>query len=136
MNPEPKDWIVDTIGRDHFGWLSGEFGPETRLKDVPDEILDAAGSVDITIRDYADDRNAIISIALITFAYKMADKVQHPQYGSNDILLLKTLAKNEKSRRDGKRLSDNRLWDTPLYELITGEVGERNRRTKFMTNPV
>ena len=136
MNHEPKDWVVDTIGRDHFEWLSGAFGLETRLKDVPDEILDEAGSVDITIRDYANDRSAIISIALITFAYKMAGKVQHPKYGSNDILLLKILAKNEKSRRDGKRLPDNSLWDTPLYELITGEVGERIRRTKFMTNPV
>lgn len=136
MNHEPKDWVVDIIGRDHFEWLYREFDRETRLKDVPDEILDEVGSVDITIRDYANDRSAIISIALITFAYKMAGKVQHPRYGSNDILLLKILANNEKSRRDGRRLSDNRLWVAPLYDLITGEVGERVRRTKFMTNPV
>jgi hypothetical protein len=66
----------------------------------------------------------------------MAGKAQHPKYGSNDILLLKILAKNEKSRRDGKRLSENRLWDAPLFELITGEVGEKIRGTSFMTNPV
>jgi hypothetical protein len=91
--------------------------------------------VDITIRDYARDRNAIVSIALITFAYKMAEKVQHPKYGSNDILLLKVLAENERSRREGRKLSENKLWDAPLYELITGEVGERIRATRFMTNP-
>ena len=78
-----------------------------------------------------------MSIALITFAYKMADKdkVQHPKYGSNDILLLKVLAKNEVSRRKGEKLSENKLWDAPLCELITGEVGEKIRASRFMTNP-
>ena len=135
MNHESKNEILDIIGRDCFEWLSRKFDRETRLKDVPDEILDLVRSVDITIRDYGRDRNAIISIALITFAYKMADKVQHPKYGSNDILLLKVLAKNERLRRMGKKLSENNLWDAPLYELITGEVGERIRATRFMTNP-
>jgi len=117
-------------------WLSKEFNEETRLKDVPDEILECVSSVDITLRNYAGDRNAITSIALLTFAYKIGGKVQHPKYGSNDILLLKILAKNERSRRDGKKLSNNKLWDAPLFELITGEVGERIRATKFMTNPM
>jgi hypothetical protein len=65
----------------------------------------------------------------------MADKVQHAKYGSNDICLLKVLAKNEVSRRKGKKLSENKLWDAPLYELITGEVGEKIRASRFMTNP-
>ena len=116
--------------------LANEFNEETRLKDVPQPILDRASSVDITIRDYGADQNAITSIALITFAYKMAGKVQQPKYGSNDILLLKVLAKNEKFRREGEKLSDNELWDSPLYELITDEVGDRIRATKFMTNPL
>ena len=136
MNQESGKGIVEIIGSDSFMWLSKEFKEETRLKDIPDEILECVSSVDITIRDYAGDRNAITSIALLTFAYKIAGKVQHPKYGSNDILLLKILAKNERSRRNGKKLSNNQLWDAPLFELITGEVGERIRATKFMTNPM
>ena len=136
MNQESSKGIVEIIGRDSFMWLSKEFDKETRLKDIPDDILECVGSVDITIRDYAGDRNAITSIAFLTFAYKIGGKVQHPKYGSNDILLLKILAKNERSRRDGKKLSNNQLWDAPLFELITGEVGERIRATKFMTNPM
>ncbi len=136
MNLDPNNWIVEIIGKDCFEWLCKDFNLETRLKDIPDEILDYMGRVDITIRDYARDRSAITSIALITFAYKMAGKAQNPKYGSNDILLLKVLAKNEKYRREGKRLSKNRLWDAPLFELITGEVGEKIRGTRFMTNPV
>jgi hypothetical protein len=136
MNNETKNEIVEIMGGECFGWLSREFHMETQLKDIPDEILALISSVDITIRDYAKDRNAIVSIALITFAYKMADKVQHPKYGSNDICLLKVLAKNEVSRRKGKKLSQNKLWDAPLYELITGEVGEKIRASRFMTNPV
>lgn len=135
MNNESKNEIVEIIGRDCFEWLSREFDRETRLKDIPDELLALISSVDITIRDYAEDRNAIVSIALITFAYKMADKVQHPKYGSNDICLLKVLAKNEVSRREGEKLSENELWDAPLHELITGEVGEEIRASRFMTNP-
>jgi len=136
MNQERDKGIVEIIGKDSFMWLSKEFNEETRLKDIPDEILECVSSVDITLRDYAGDRNAITSIALITFAYKIEGKVQHPKYGSNDILLLKILAKNERSRRNGKELSNNRLWDAPLFELITGEVGERIRAKKFMTNPM
>ena len=135
MTQESKNEIVEIIGPECFGWLSREFDRETRLKDIPDEILALLSSVDVTIRDYAKDRSAIVSIALITFAYKMANKVQHPKYGSNDILLLKILAKNEVSRRDGEKLSEHELWNAPLHELITGEVGERIRASRFMTNP-
>ena len=136
MSQKQSQGIVDIIGRDIFKWMTYEFDEATRLKDVPEAILDRVRSVDITIRDYAGDQNAITCIALITFAYKMADKVQNPKYGSNDILLLKVLAKHERLRRDGSRLSPHRLWDAPLYELITEEVGERIRATKFITNPL
>ena len=136
MSQKQSQGIVDIIGRDIFKWMTDEFDEATRLKDVPEAILDRVRSVDITIRDYAGDQNAITCIALITFAYKMADKVQNPKYGSNDILLLKVLAKHERLRRDGSRLSPHRLWDAPLYELITEEVGERIRATKFITNPL
>ena len=135
MSQKKSQSIVDIIGQDIFKWMTDEFDEKTRLKDVPEAILDRVRSVDITIRDYAGDQNAITCIALITFAYKMADKVQNPKYGSNDILLLKVLAKHERLRRDGSRLSPHRLWDAPLYELITEEVGERIRATKFITNP-
>ena len=135
MTHESNNEIVEIIGPDCFEWLSREFDRETRLKDIPDEILALISSVDITIRDYAKDRSAIVSIALITFAYKMANKVQHPKYGSNDILLLKILAKNEVSRREGEKISENELWNAPLHELITGEVGEKIRASRFMTNP-
>ena len=135
MNQQKSHGIVDIIGLDIFKWLTEEFNEETRLKDVPEAILDRVRSVDITIRNYAGDRNAITSIALITFAYKMAGKIQDPKYGSNDMLLLKVLAKNERLKRDGNPLPPHRLWDAPLYELITAEVGERIRATKFMTNP-
>ena len=135
MNQKKSQGIVEIIGRDIFKWLTDEFNEETRLKDVPEAILDRVRSVDITIRDYAGDRNAITSIALITFAYKMADKIQNPKYGSNDILLLKVLAKNERLRREGRTISSHRMWDAPLFELITAEVGERIRATRFMTNP-
>ncbi len=135
MKNGTKNEIVEIIGGDCFEWLSRKFHMETQLKDIPDEILALISSVDITIRDYAKDRNAIVSIALITFAYKMANKAQHPKYGSNDICLLKVLAKNEVSRRKGKKLSENKLWDAPLYELITGEVGEKIRASRLMTNP-
>ena len=77
-----------------------------------------------------------MSIALITFAYRMACKIQQAHYGSNDILLLKVLAKSERARRQGKRRADNKMWGAPLYELIAGEVGDRIRATKFITNPM
>jgi hypothetical protein len=136
MNQESGKGIVDIIGRDSFIWLSKEFNTETRLKDLPDEILKCVSSANITLRDYAGDRNVITAIALITFAYKVAGKIQHPKYGPNDIVLLKILSKNELSRRNGKKLSKNPLWNAPLFDLITGEVGERIRKTKFMINPI
>jgi hypothetical protein len=136
MNQKEGNGIVDILGKDIFEWLSTKFNQETRLRDVPEAMLERVCSVDITIRDYSRDRNAITSIALITFAYKMAGKNQHPKYGSNDMLLLKVLATNERKKREGHTLPPHRLWDAPLYELITEDVGERIRATKFMTNPL
>ena len=136
MNHDHKNQVVEIIGRENFEWLSMEFNRDTGLKDVPAVILDRISSVDITKRDYSSNKNSITSIALLTFAYKMDDKIQHPKYGSNDMMLLKVLGKSEMRRRKGKRLSGNKLWDAPLHELITGEVGERIRAKKFMTNPM
>lgn len=136
MNQDPSGGIVESIGWENFRWLSGEFGFETRLRDVPDEILDRISMVDIAIRDYGRDPNAITAIAFITFAYKIGGKSQNPKYGTNDILLLKVLAKNEMARRAGKGISQYEQWDLPIVELITGEVGERIRETRLMTNPM
>ena len=136
MNHDASGGIVEIIGRENFVWLSREFGPETRLKDVPDEILNRISVVDVAIRDYGRDHNAITAIALITFAYRIGGKPQNPKYGTNDLLLVKVLAKNEISRRAGKRISQHEQWDLPLFEFITGEVGERIRGTSLMTNPV
>ena len=72
------------------------------------------------------------SIALLTFAYKMAGRAQEPKNGPRDILLLKVLGKNEKARRNGKEPSENALWKAPLFELITGEVGERIRNMNIL----
>jgi len=106
------------------------------LKDIPDEILARIGYVDITTRDYSVDRNSITCIALITFAYKMADRVQNAPFGVKDILLLKVLAKEEKFRRKEKNRSVDGLWDAPLFELLTGEVGDRIRAMRTMNSPI
>ena len=131
-----KNPIVEVIGKNFFQWLSKEFNKETTLKDIPDEILDRIASVDITIRNYAGNRDAITAIAVITFAYKMTDHVQKALNGGKDIILLKVLAKNEKLRREGKSHLQHRMWDAPLFELITGEVGERIRAMRTMNSPI
>lgn len=127
--------VVTIIGKENLQWLATEFCRETRLKDLPEGILDRASSVDITLRDYSRDRNAVTAIALITFAYQLGGKRQEPRYGSNDLLLLKVLAKREKRRRDEDKPHDHPGLDLPLFELFTGEVGEAIRATKFITNP-
>ncbi|MEA2039077.1 MAG: hypothetical protein U9N82_04500 [Thermodesulfobacteriota bacterium] len=126
--------ILEVVGREILQWLSGEFSKYTMLKEIPDEILNRMASVDIKIRDYSSDRNSITSIALLTFAYRMANKVQEARFGPNDILLLKVLAKTEKLRRQGKGHPQYELWDLPLCELITGEVGDRIRDVKMINS--
>ncbi|MCU0595298.1 MAG: hypothetical protein MUC98_07545 [Desulfobacterota bacterium] len=128
--------VVTLIGKENLQWLATEFGRETRLKDLPEEILDRACAVDIALRDYGRDRNAVTAIALITFAYQLGGKRQEPRYGSNDLLLLKVLAKREKLRRTESRPYDPPQLDIPLFELFTGKVGEAIRATKFITNPL
>ena len=130
-----NEHIVEVIGKDTFRWLSTEFNKTTTLKDFPGEILDRIASVDITIRNYAGDKNAVTSIAVITFAYKMADKIQIASFGAKDILLLKVLAENEKLRRKGKNGTQHRMLDVPFFELITGPVGERIRVMRTINNP-
>ena len=131
-----EDPIIRLIGKEPFQWLSQEFSRMTTLKDIPDEILARIGYVDITTRDYSVDRNSITCIALITFAYKMADRVQNAPFGVKDILLLKVLAKEEKFRRKEKNRSVDGLWDAPLFELLTGEVGDRIRAMRTMNSPI
>ena len=136
MDYEKRGGIVEIIGREYFEWLSEKFKRETKLKDVPDEILSRISLADVAIRDFSQDLNAITAIALITFAYRIGGKIQNPRHGTNDILLLKVLAKNERSRREDNRICQEEFWDLPLFELISGEVGDRIRATKFITNPV
>lgn len=128
--------VVALIGKENLQWLATEFCRDTGLKDLPKDILERASSVDITLRDYTLDRNAVTAIALITFAYQLGGKRQEPQFGSNDLLLLKVLAVKEKRRRTENEPRAHPGWDVPLFELITGEVGEAIRATKFITNPV
>jgi hypothetical protein len=128
--------VVTMIGKGNLQWLAAGFSRETRLKDLREEILDRASSVDITLRDYSRDRNAVTAIALITFAYQLGGKRQEPRYGSNDLLLLKVLACRERRRRDENKPHDHPGMNLPLFELLTGEVGEAIRATKFITNPL
>ena len=128
--------IVEAIGKDSFKWLSRKFNEETTLRDVPDEILDRISSVDISVRNYVDNRDAITSIAVITFAYRLANDIQKAHLGAKDILLLKVLSKNEKLRREGRIHSQHSMSDTPLFELITGEVGERIRAMRTINSPI
>lgn len=130
-----NEHIVEIIGKDTFQWLSTEFNKTTTLKDFPGEILDRIASVDITIRNYAGDKNAVTSIAVITFAYKMADKIQIASFGAKDILLLKVLAKNEKLRRTRGNCTQHKILDVPFFELITGPVGERIRVVRTINSP-
>ncbi len=130
------DTIVELIGKEPFKWLSSHFDKRTSLKDIPDQILDALAALDITLRNYGRDKNAVTCIALLTFAYKMAGKAQKAPFGPKDMLLLKVLAKEEATRRrQGSRPSDG-LWKAPLFQLITGEVGERIRTLPTMNSPL
>lgn len=135
MNQDLATQIHDIIGKENFEWLAKQFDVKTRLEDIPQEILERISVVDITAKDFYRDRNAITAIALVTFAYGMAGKVQHPKYASHDILLVKVLAKKEKERREGLGRPGHEALELPLFELITGEVGESIRKTKIITGP-
>jgi hypothetical protein len=128
--------IVEAVGEEEFRWLSRTFDRRTALGDVPDRILERIASVDVTIRDYGVDPNALTAIALITFAYTMAERPQSARSGPKDILLVKALAKKERSRRQGLDVSANRLWKAPLFDLIMGEVGERVRAMATINSPL
>lgn len=132
----PKNGIVEVIGEEPFEWLQKTFDKKTTLKDLPDDILDRIASVDMAIKDYISDKNAVLSIAVITFAYKMANRVQHPHFGAKDILLLKMLAKRETARREKNSSFDYSQMDLPLFELITGELGDRIRRMRTFNSPI
>jgi hypothetical protein len=128
--------IIETIGITEFEWLARTFGNQTTLQDVPDPILERLASVDITLRDFGGDRNAVTAIALVTFAYAMVGSEPQTRHGPKDILLVKVLAKGERSRRRGDLEPSNRWWRAPLVELIAGDAGERVRAVKTINAPV
>ena len=127
--------IIEAIGEKEFQWLAHTFGPKTTLQDVPGDILERVASVDISVRDYAGDVNSLTAIALITFAYEMAGRTQTPQSGPKDIRLVKSLAKGELSKRQGRSAFGNPLWEAPLVQLIMGTVGERIRAMRALDAP-
>lgn len=135
MNSGTPNPIVDLIGAENFTWFCDSFSKSTTLADVPLALLEPVSRVDVTRRNLASDPNAITAIALITFAYGLAEKAQKTKYVSNDLVLTKILARNELERRCGQRRLANPLWDRPLYELITGRVGDRIRTVHLMTTP-
>jgi hypothetical protein len=136
MSSAAKNPVVEIIGEDNFNWMSTRFTQKTLPADVPDEILEAVSGVDVTVRDYRRDPRSITAIALVTFAYSLAGRTPEARHGSNDLMLVKALAQKELARRRGCSKENNRMLNRPLFELITGEVGERIRATRFMTNPV
>jgi len=131
-----KNGIVEAIGKASFEWLQKKFDRKTTLKDLPDDMLARIASVDMATRDYISDKNAVLSIAVITFAYKMANKTQQPRFGAKDILLLKILAKREIKRRGKNSALYRGQMDLPLFELITGELGDRIRRMRTFNSPI
>ena len=135
MTNDTANPIVELIGAENFSWLCNAFSRTTRLEDVPSAILEAVSRVDVTRRNLASDPNAVTAIALITFAYGLAEKPQKAQSGPNDLMLAKLLSRNELDRRGGRKRLDNPLWERPLYELITGRVGDRIRSVRLMTTP-
>ncbi|MBN2126071.1 MAG: hypothetical protein JW821_17365 [Deltaproteobacteria bacterium] len=135
MSEDQTHAIVKGIGKEVFDWLSVKLDRKTRIKDIPDEILHRIGNADITVRDYGKDENCITAIAFLTFVYGMAGIRPQAINGPNDILLLKVLCRMEVQRRTGTPVSAGNTWDLPVWELVTGEVGERIRRSRFMTTP-
>lgn len=136
MNDAQSNPIVDLVGAEAFAWLSRRFSRDTTLQDVPEDILERVSRMDATRRDLASDPDAVTGIALLTFAYTLAGKTQEARHGTNDLMLVKVLCRNELSRRQGARTLTNPYWKAPLYDLITGPVGEGIRATPLMTNPV
>ena len=129
------DAVLEAVGESSFRWLSGEFNEQTTMRDIPDEILDALACTNMATRDYAADRNAIIAIAMITFAYRMAGKVQLASQGPKDILLLKVLAKEERARRRGTGGFKKAPREIPVFEIVTGEVGDSIRAMRTLNSP-
>ena len=119
--------IEDFIGRDLFLWISREFEADTGLREIPGEIIDRISFLDITARDYHRDLNAVTAIALITFAYKRAGRHQDVRVGPKDLLLMKVLAKLERSRRRSGEQTCLSHIDRSLCEIVTGEIGDRIR---------
>lgn len=127
--------IVEAIGTAEFEWLARTFGRETTLQEIPDSLLERLASVDVTLRDFGGDRNAMTAIALVTFAYALAGREPEARHGPKDILLVKVLAKKERSRRKGDAGPSGGWWGAPVFELIAGEAGDRVRAMKTINAP-
>ncbi|WP_028320121.1 hypothetical protein [Desulfatiglans anilini] len=127
--------IVSLIGKESFRWLSGSFNQATLLAEVPYEILTAVAAIDVSTRDFGADRNAVTAIALVTFAYRLAGRRQQAHLGPRDLLLVKVLAKEELKRRDGRSAFLRVPEALPLFEIVTGEVGDRIRSMATINSP-
>lgn len=127
--------IVSLVGKGSFEWLSGRFDRETLLADVPHDILTAVAGIDVATRDFGADGNAVTAIALVTFAYRLAGRRQQAHLGPRDLLLVKVLAKEELKRRDGQTAFLRVPEGLPLFEIITGEVGECIRSMATINSP-
>lgn len=127
--------VVDVIGQDHFRWLATQFDRRTRLEDAPEDMVRRLAAIPVGIRDYGRDPNAVTGIALLAFTYRMAGGVPEARFGTKELLLLKVLAKHELLRRAGTARSDHALWSCPLFELITGKVGEHVRAMRLIDSP-
>jgi len=66
--------------------------------------------------------------------YLLTYPPQEARLGDMNMLLLKVLGENERKRRQGKVRLKNRYWDLPVFELITGEPGERIRAMRTMNS--
>jgi len=119
--------VEDFIGKDLFLWISREFNANTKLKEIPGEIIDRISLIDITSRDYQSDLNCVTAIALITFAYKRAGRYPDIHAGPKDLLLMKVLAKQERSRRRSPDQAGLYPAEQSFCEIFTGEIGSRIR---------
>ncbi len=66
----------------------------------------------------------------------MAGKVQNACFGPKDMLLIKALALKEEARRSGEVILKNHLWERAVFDLVTGEVGERIREIRTINCPL